>query len=186
MQNQSTTNPNSTTSNKDTSSSVKDSKWKIYCDMDGVLCDFEKRFGELSPWNIQYYIDKNGLDEFWKVVDNEGIRFWAGMDWMEDGKQLWEFLTKNYTDIELLSSPSRAEHSRIGKHLWVRNHKLGVKLNLALSKHKQRYAAPNHILIDDKKSNIEEWESQGGIGILHTSTEETIVQLLNIVSRYGK
>jgi len=41
-------------------------------------------------------------------------------------------------------------------------------------------------LIDDRKDIIKEWESQGGIGILHTSAEETIVQLLNIVSRYGK
>jgi hypothetical protein len=61
--------------------------------------------------------------------------------------------------------------------LWVRNHKLGVKLNLAYSKNKQKYAAPNHILIDDRKDNIEDWESKGGIGILHTSTENTIACL---------
>jgi len=32
-------------------------------------------------------------------------------------------------------------------------------------------------LIDDRKSNIEQWISQGGIGILHTSAADTIQQL---------
>jgi len=185
MPNPSTTNPNSTISNKVTSTSVNDLKLKIYCDMDGVLVDFNKRFGELSAWSPEKFIEKNGLDEFWQTIDERGVGFWVGMDWMEDGKMLWEYLKVNH-DVELLSSPSRSEHSRLGKRLWVRNNKLGAKLNLAYSHNKQKYAAPNHVLIDDRKDIIKEWESQGGIGILHTSAEETIVQLLNIVSRYDK
>ena len=181
MQNPSTTKHNSTTSNKDTSTSVNDSKLKIYCDMDGVLVDFDKRFGELSAWGPKKFIDKNGLDEFWKLIDERGVGFWVGMDWMEDGKILWEFLTANYKEVELLSSPSRSENSRLGKRLWVRNHKLGKKLNLAYSRNKQKYAAPNHILIDDRKDIIQEWEEQGGIGILHTSAEETINKLLEVL-----
>ena len=35
----------------------------------------------------------------------------------------------------------------------------------------------NHILIDDRKDNIERWEAAGGIGILHTTTENTIACL---------
>jgi len=173
MQNPSTTKPNLTTSNTDTSTSVNDSKWKIYCDMDGVLVDFNRRFSELSAWGPEKFIEKNGLDEFWKLIDGRGVGFWVGMDWMEDGKELFEHLTNNF-EVELLSSPSRSENSRLGKRLWVRNNKLGVKLNLAYSHNKQKYAAPNHILIDDRKDIIKEWESQGGVGILHTSTENTI------------
>ena len=149
--------------------------------MDGVLTDFDKQFTDsISAWNTKKFIEKNGLDEFWKEIDGRGVGFWVGMKWMEDGKTLWEYLVENYQDVELLSSPSRSEHSRLGKRLWVRNHKLGVKLNLAYSKNKQKYAAPNHILIDDRKDNVEDWESKGGIGILHTSASETITQLLNI------
>ena len=69
MQNLSTTKPNSTTSNKDTSTSVNDSKLKIYCDMDGVLTDFNKRFGELSAWSPEKFTEKNGKDEFWELID---------------------------------------------------------------------------------------------------------------------
>jgi hypothetical protein len=150
--------------------------------MDGVLVDFDKRFNEMvSPWKPKQFIDKHGLDEFWFEIDSRGVGYWVGMDWMSDGKTLWEFLVVNYKNVELLSSPSRSEHSRLGKHLWVRNHKLGKKLNLAYSHNKQKYAAPNHILIDDRKDLIKEWESQGGVGILHTSAEDTINKLLDIL-----
>ena len=168
-------------SNEVTSTKSNESALKIYCDMDGVLTDFDKQFTDsISVWNTKKFIEKNGLDEFWKEIDGKGVGFWVGMKWMEDGKTLWEYLVENHQDVELLSSPSRSEHSRLGKHLWVRNHKLGVKLNLAYSKNKQKYAASNHILIDDRKDNIEDWESKGGIGILHTSAAETITQLLII------
>ena len=97
---------------------------------------------------------------------------------MDDGKELFNFLKENF-DVELLSSPSRAENSRLGKRLWVRNHKLGVKLNLEYSRSKHKYAAPNHVLIDDREDIIKDWEDKGGIGILHTSTKNTIECLKN-------
>ena len=185
MQDQFTTMPSLETSKKDTYTKSNESVLKIYCDMDGVLVDFNKRFGELSAWGPEKFIEKNGLDEFWELIDGRGVGFWVGMEWMEDGKTLWEYLKSNHS-VELLSSPSRAENSRLGKRLWVRNHKLGAKLNLAYSYNKKKYAAPNHVLIDDRKDNIEGWESEGGIGILHTSAEDTITKLLHIVAKHGR
>lgn len=161
----------------DTITKSNESSHKIYCDMDGVLTDFDKQFTDsISPQKPQRFIDKNGLSEFWKIIDSRGVGFWVGMEWMEDGKELFEFL-KNYKNVELLSSPSRSDHSRLGKRLWVRNHKLGVKLTLEYSKSKQKHAAWNHILIDDRKDNIERWEAAGGIGIIHINTKNTIACL---------
>ena len=145
--------------------------------MDGVLTDFDKSFEKYSegipPRN---YEKKFGKDKFWELIDGKGkVGFWAGMPWMEDGKQYWDYI-KDY-DTELLSSPSRSSTSRLGKRLWVKNNMPGIKLTLAQAYAKQNYAAPNHILIDDRKSNIDQWISQGGIGILHTSAADTIQQL---------
>ena len=185
MQNQSTTSPNSTVLNEDTSTKLKELKYKIYCDMDGVLVNFNKRFNNLTSSNPTQYREENGIDKFWEVIDNEGVGFWVGIEWMDDGKELFNFLKENF-DVELLSSPSRAENSRLGKRLWVINHKLGVKLNLEYSRSKHKYAAPNHVLIDDREDIIKDWESKGGVGILHTSTEDTIVELLNIIANGRK
>ena len=155
----------------------KNIDYKIYSDMDGVLTDFEASFEKYSDGiPPREYENKFGKSEFWKLIDKKGkVGFWVGMPWMSDGKEYWNYISKY--DVELLSSPSYSDTSKLGKRLWVRNNLSGIKLNLARAADKQKYAAPNHILIDDRASNIEQWKSQGGIGILHTSATDTIKQL---------
>ena len=155
-------------------------QYKIYCDMDGVLTDFEKRFftklqqegpkyykqSELQGFNEPKDFEKRfGAEEFWKFIDQHiGISFWVGMDWMPEGKRLWDYIKPHKP--ELLTSPSKNNVSRLGKNLWVRNNlNPKPKVNFAYSKDKQIYAQPNAILIDDKKSNINEWQAKGGIAI---------------------
>ena len=150
--------------------------YEIYCDMDGVLCDFDKRFMEFSndipPGK---YESKFGKKAFWKLISEKGVGYWVGIPWMLDGKQLWNYI-KPYNP-SLLSAPSMEESSRLGKRLWVRNNIPGTKLILRSAEQKQEFANPNAILIDDRPSNIEQWRAKGGIGILHTSADETIKQL---------
>jgi len=152
-------------------------EYKIFSDMDGVLTDFDASFEKYSDGiPPREYEKKYGKEKFWELIDGKGkVGFWVGMPWMSDAKTYWDYI-KNY-DTELLSSPSRSSTSRLGKRLWVRNNMPGTKLTLAQAAKKQNYAAPNHILIDDRASNIEQWKSQGGIGILHTSAADTISQL---------
>lgn len=141
------------------------SKYKIYCDMDGVLTDFESRFEHFSGMHPQEYEKKHGTAAFWELIDVKiGVRFWVGMDWMPAGQQLWNFIAKY--NPSLLTSPSRDNTSRLGKNLWVKN-KLNPKPKVifAYSKNKQNYADEYSILIDDKPSNIEEWKAQGGIAL---------------------
>ncbi len=153
-----------------------DIEYKIFSDMDGVITDFDESFKKASDGIApRDYEKKFGINKFWELIDSKGVGFWVGMPYMSDGERYWDYI-KNY-DVELLSSPSRSESSRLGKRLWVRNNMPGVKLTLAYSADKQKYAAPNHILIDDRKSNIDQWVSRGGVGILHTSTADTIRQL---------
>ena len=152
--------------------------YKIYCDMDGVLTDFEKRFiQKLNEVGPDYYPLKDiqkvvkpkdfeaifGIEEFWNFIDRiVGIGFWVGMDWMPQGRELWNFISPYKPD--LLTSPSRDNGSRLGKQLWAKNNlNPKPKVIMAYSKDKQRYANANSILIDDKKSNIKEWIAKGGI-----------------------
>ena len=156
----------------------QDMDYKIFSDMDGVITDFNNRYKKYAGMMPSEYEKKFGKDKFWELADAEGVAFWVGMPWMEDGKDYWNYI-KDY-DVELLSSPSRSETSRLGKRLWVRNNLPGIKLTLAQAYNKRNYAAPNHILIDDRESNIEQWRDKGGIGILHTSAANTIQQLKDL------
>ena len=65
----------------------------------------------------------------------------------------------------------------MGKRIWRKRNLPSTKLILAQAIKKQNYAAPNHILIDDRESNIDQWIKAGGIGILHTDTASTIKKL---------
>ena len=155
---------------------IEEPKYKIFSDMDGVLTDFDESFKKASDGIApRDYEKKFGKDKFWELIDGGGVGYWVGMPYMPDGEQYWNYI-KDY-DVELLSSPSRSNTSRLGKRLWVRNNMPGVKLTLAQASKKQNYANPDSILIDDRKSNIDQWISQGGIGILHTSASDTIQQL---------
>lgn len=155
----------------------KNMSYKIYCDMDGVLTDFDSRFEQYSD-NIppKEYEEKKGTQAFWDLIDKKiGVKFWVGMKWMPDGKELWDYISQ-YSPI-LLSAPSKQNESRLGKRLWVKNNTPGTKLILSKASNKKDYARKNAILIDDKISNINDWNLAGGIGILHTSTESTLEKL---------
>jgi cytidyltransferase-like protein len=149
-------------------------QFKIYCDMDGVLVDFEKGYEELTGKNIRGNHVK-GDSSFWQPIADAGEAFWTGLTWMKDGMQLWEYI-KQYSP-KLLSAPSRDQSSRTGKQKWVDENIPGTPLLLKSAELKQLYASPKSILIDDRADNIKRWKEAGGIGILHTSTIDTINQL---------
>ena len=153
-------------------------KHPLYVDMDGVLTDFQKRFMKYSTLTPEEYQEQYDLERFWNLIKKGGVGYWVGMDWMSDGKTLWNFV--KHLNPTILSSPSQQEESKIGKHLWIRKHIPGTKTILTPASMKQKHSGENHILIDDRKKNIDQWESQGGIGILHTDAFSTIERLKEI------
>ena len=149
--------------------------YKIFLDMDGVLVDFDEQFKELTGQYPKDYEATHTIEEFWDEIDNAGVGFWRGMKWMPGGEALYNRTSQ--FDHVLLSSPSRSEVSKIGKHLWRRDKTPNTKLILSRSHLKKNYAAPNHILIDDRESNIKQWRDAGGIGILYKSPEQVNKEL---------
>lgn len=143
----------------------------IYCDMDGVLTDFVKGYQKLTGKKINNYVH---IDD-WEQVDNSD-NFWSSLEWMPDGKILWNYIKKYKPNI--LSSPSDSTTAVEQKEEWLQRIKQDMgKMIFVQKEEKQRYASPTHILIDDYKKNIEQWRHNNGIGILHTSAANTISQL---------
>ena len=142
--------------------------------MDGVIVDFEDGYERLTGKNIKGNHVK-GDGDFWQPITDAGANFWINLKWMSDGEKLWKYI-KNYSP-SILSAPSREKSSRIGKEIWVRTNIPGTELILKPAPEKQELAEPNAILIDDRKDNIQQWKDAGGIGILHTSANDTIKQL---------
>lgn len=133
--------------------------------MDGVLTDFDNQFKRYTGVSPDTYDKSHSVSEFWGEIEKAGLAYWVGMEWMPEGKKLWNFI-KNY-DVEILSAPSRSKLSVIGKQMWVKTMlKPKPKLNLVKASDKKKFANSNTILIDDKVENINQWVNAGGIGIL--------------------
>jgi len=151
----------------------------VYCDMDGVLTDYDASFTELfgdHPNNVFAILTEEEINN---VIDNTHS-FWADMPWTKDGKELWNFI-KDYSPILLTTPAETVKTCKADKIRWKNKH-LSKDVTIIFSNSKQDYAASDAILIDDKKENIEKFISKGGLGILHTSAKETIQQLIRIMN----
>lgn len=149
--------------------------------MDGVLTDFDNQFKRYVGVAPSVYDKTHSVSEFWGEIEKAGLGYWVGMDWMPEGKKLWNYI-KNF-DVEILSAPSRSKVSVMGKKMWVKTMlKPTPKLNLVRAVEKQKFATPNSILIDDKVENINQWKSAGGIGIL--AKRDNIDTVIKTLKKY--
>lgn len=166
---------------------IEVSQYRIFCDLDGVLVDFDRHYEhftgkspeEADEEYIEQYGKKKGKQLFWEPIDALGTSFWEHMPWMKDGKALWGFI-KPYKP-QLLSSPSRSGTSRHGKKLWASRETPGTDLILKQAKEKHECCTgPKDIIIDDRPDTCQRWRDAGGIAIDHTSAKDTISKLVKL------
>jgi len=149
---------------------------EIYCDLDEVLVDF-MRGANTAVGGIFVKMDK---DDRWNKI-NQTKDFWANLDWKPNAKRLHDFIIR-YNPHVLSAYANRDLASKTGKMKWLKKNasfKRG-NIHLVLRSQKKNYATRNekpNILIDDYDKNIREWETKGGIGILHTNVGKTISEL---------
>jgi hypothetical protein len=169
--------------------------FRIFCDLDGVLVDFNRGFIELASntekLSPKAYEKEHGKDSLWPLIDELGESFWENLQWMKDGRELWDYL-KQYDPI-ILSSPSKHPGCFTGKAKWVKLH-LGIDQDpvtdpqnftkdtrFILANRKHDYVEPaktlfkkEPLLIDDFNKKLEKWTNAGGIGVLHNDSTDTI------------
>lgn len=156
------------------------SKYKIYVDLDGVLVDWEKQFEKFSGGvPVETYEAEHGKDKRYEFVHKNSPAFYATAPWMKDGKILYNFLKELPTEV--LSHSTDLE-STDGKKEWLQNNGIAFKPNLVPNRSdKAKYAAGDAILIDDRQDVIDQFNSAGGIGILHTDATSTINKLKELL-----
>uniref|UniRef100_A0A6U4MIU9 Uncharacterized protein n=1 Tax=Hemiselmis andersenii TaxID=464988 RepID=A0A6U4MIU9_HEMAN len=158
----------------------------IYCDLDGVLADFDKGFRKMTGGQAP---EEYKLRDMWERIEacewKEG--FFGGLEWMEGGEELWEALAASGVRLSVLSGVPK------GKEGWSTEQKIDwcerrlegrvrdrgdLEVICCHSEHKQRWAHPRAVLIDDRAmTNGEEWKAAGGVFVHHTSLEDTLRQL---------
>lgn len=168
----------------------------IYCDMDGVLVDFDAGFKKISGGKSPKEFDnEKRTSEMWSLIMNNppdnGITWWSTLPKLSDCDTLWGFITSLKFPVKILSSTSskksKSNSADIGKRRWLATNLVPTPQdqNIILvdsSEAKQQYAlGPSHILIDDLPSNIAQWRSNGGTAIEHKSASDSIAELKTIL-----
>lgn len=152
--------------------------------MDGVLCDFEKRFTELYGKDALGARDRKNFTTNWPNFIMDGN--FESLEWFPGGKELLDFI-QNETDweVEILSSSGGEKfHSEVAaqKVVWLCDKGIPYKANIVPGrKYKTAYATPETILIDDTEDIIVNFNAAGGVGILHKDINETLAKLRTLL-----
>ena len=152
--------------------------------MDGVLCNFEKRFTELYGKDALGARDRKNFTTNWPNFIMDGN--FESLEWFPGGKELLHFI-QYATDweVEILSSSGGEKfHSEVAaqKVVWLCDKGIPYKANIVPGrKHKTAYATPETILIDDTEDIIVNFNAAGGLGILHKDINETLAKLRTLL-----
>ena len=155
---------------------------KIYIDLDMTLADFDEglmRICGIAPRNQESASEEDDK-KLWEAI-KEAEHFYAQLKPLEEGMAVFNTLYSRYGNkCEILSAipkPKRGIiHAKDDKLAWVKRY-LGedIKVNIVMREEKKDYVkGKGYILIDDLKRNIDEWEDQGGTGILFIDANTTL------------
>ena len=151
-------------------------KYKLFCDLDGVLVDFENGVNELTGKLPEHQT----IENMWKKI-SYCENFFENLKFTNYGKQMWTHIVDIYENVPtiLTGVPSNNKKNYdIQKINWCKNN-LGKNIDVITcnSFDKYKYAATNHILIDDRIKIGRQWISAGGLFIHHVTPERTLYEL---------
>ncbi|CAK9054360.1 unnamed protein product [Durusdinium trenchii] len=168
---------------------------QVYCDLDGVLADFNKGCLELFPeggiiaekipTHLVTKLTWEEETEMWRrveetsgdlpAVNGEKSDFFLSLDWTSDGEELWRWI-----DWNVVPSPAILTGLPMGRAGQMASKQKDGESN------KQKFSGPNCILIDDRGDLREAWEARGGLFIHHTSAAESIRQLREALNAFHR
>ena len=160
--------------------------YEIFLDSDGVFAGFSELAREKYGKDPDTLTDGGEKKKFWQWLtwyDATVEKFFLNLPKIHDADQLMEFLTANFDTPKCLTAsghtPADVKEQKI--EWWAKHYPEIECIVVRKSPDKAQYAHPKAILIDDRMKSIEPWRAAGGIGILHTSAEDTIAQLQSII-----
>jgi hypothetical protein len=176
------------------------SQRQIFCDLDGVLVDFERGVVELMGKKPSQINPKT----MWAAIHKQS-HFYRDLEWTADGKELWEAIRplrpNILTGVPNVRGASRDKFewckrelcvevawrdmaAKKKKHVPVATHASCVQSSNAVctvitcwsgNKQEECECESGDILIDDRPEKLRDaWEQRGGFFVHHRSTAETL------------
>ena len=150
---------------------------KLYLDMDGVLCNFDKAYKALRTGA------EDNPKRFRSAVMD--YKIFEDLEFMPDTQELLNYVSKLDKDItiEILTSKGtfdadQGNEASRQKQRWLDKWNIPYKANFVRSKEeKSKYADEFSILVDDSVGCVTPFIAKSGHGILHTSSSSSIQQI---------
>jgi hypothetical protein len=144
---------------------------QLYCDMDGVLVDFEQGIRKLLSGKVPEFYFDNLDDKRYKGKMYRAVRecpdFWINLKPIEEGLVLWEKI-KHYNPKILTSPISGDKKCAEQKKQWCTKW-LNISPDIVIVEpNKGLYGFDNgsyNVLVDDRQHVIDKFEAGGGKGI---------------------
>jgi 5'(3')-deoxyribonucleotidase len=153
---------------------------RIFIDMDGVLADFNTGVETLTGTPFPN-TDKGHNDYDLRKEELTNKRLFRNLPPLPDMYELVGYVRHTNLPWEILTAAGVINRELVvwDKNEWIKEYispTVVVTCTMTGSQ-KGMFAFEGSVLIDDRIKNIESWEANGGIGILHTSAAETIKEL---------
>jgi hypothetical protein len=115
---------------------------QVYCDLDGVLVDFEHGIRQIFP-SIHKGIQINDIHRptMWQRVASTGS-FFESLPWTREGKQLWNAIQPLQPDI-LTGVPTSYHDARAQKVRWCQRELKGSVSHVDMAGHMWMHASVN-------------------------------------------
>lgn len=148
-------------------------------DSDGVIADFDKKAVEILGGKRIHEVPKGTLWSSIERYDREVEPFFESLELMDGAMRLVDFGRDNFKHVFILTASGYTpKNGAEQKKRWYARMFPGMQVIVVpKSPDKAAYANSTTILVDDRAKSIDPWVAAGGIGILHTSVDDTIEQL---------
>jgi len=162
---------------------------EVFLDMDGVVADFFSEYAKMA--NVENYRMIPG-ELAAPILDKmQGTDFFYRLPKFPTADALVNILTKTFGHYNICSSPLRGDHENSDKmkRAWIKENLKTQPKRIVITPNKAQDApavqadgTPN-ILIDDRNTNITQWEQAGGLGIKYQADEDGLDTVIEGLKR---
>jgi len=152
---------------------------QIFLDQDGVLADFESGLTKALGYKVDLKAAHDVYDQEKRKLTAQ--RFFRNLEPLPDAWKLVDWCMESGIHTEILTAAGTVNRTIVIKDKieWIREHihPHWIIIPTFSGSQKAAFAHKKAVLIDDRERNIKCWIEAGGIGILHTTADDTIEQL---------
>ena len=157
--------------------------------MDGVLADFERGVREIAGFEMtdtdQDSKTQAEDDTMWEAI-RKIEHFYDKLEPLPKGFEMFQSVKATYPKIiEVLTGIPKPKRGILtageDKITWVKR-LLGrdIPVHIVFKEDKKNFCkGKEYVLIDDRRTNIEEWEQMGGSGVFYKEGETDILAALD-------